>query len=201
MFKPEILVDAAMAETLVVRHGCPTAPIMTSLLLHRKAFKYFVQELPEHGEIFGLGCGYGRYTVPRLDMSSCFWQDAARTFVPRSFLDLGLESNSVAGLWCCHSFMHTPSYVMPRVLAEIKRVLVPGGLLGIIMPSSPVHEHEIDRLEYKNNDPGSDPHLWHWKPHPNTLARLCAATGLEGLYLGYQDEGDEKVLFQMFEKI
>lgn len=113
-----------------------------------------------------LGCGAGRdlawFTAQGLtaigcDLSSGMLVQARQ--VTRSALcqmemrSLGWASGSFQAVWCCAALLHLPKQAAPRALAEIARVLLPGGDLflsvqkgsGEIIERAPYPE-EIERF-------------------------------------------------------
>jgi SAM-dependent methyltransferase len=193
MFHPdELHVDGLMAESLIIKAGEVALPPTTwSPLLHYPQLSRFVDEYPEDGRVVDLGCGYGqaadllvnkpeRYLgidISRPTIERARHYNPGYQFEVRSFRHLRLEPASVDALWCCNSLSNMPMAVMPEILREFKRVLKKGGLLGIVMPCVQSHHDEVDHLEFVNDDPGGDPRIWRFTPHPATLAKLCEAAG------------------------
>jgi SAM-dependent methyltransferase len=49
-------------------------------------------------------------------------------------VNIDLPDNSCAVIFCSHVFEHIPHYNLPLVVAEINRILVPGGIFRILTP-------------------------------------------------------------------
>ncbi|WP_460797472.1 class I SAM-dependent methyltransferase [Microbacterium sp. GXF0217] len=94
-----------------------------------------------HGVLLDAGCGPGHWTrflhdggreAVGVDLSSEL-VDAARTRFPdldltrASLHDLPFEDASFGGILAWYSLIHTPPAELPSILAELARVLAPGG--------------------------------------------------------------------------
>ncbi|MGW5670929.1 class I SAM-dependent methyltransferase [Micromonospora sp. NPDC003776] len=94
------------------------------------------------GPLLDLGCGPGRdlaYWAARgaegigLDLSAAMLR-AARTrvaapLVQGDLLRLPFRAGVLGGVWCSASLLHLPKAAAPAALAEVRRVLRPGGPL------------------------------------------------------------------------
>ncbi|UJW28539.1 methyltransferase domain-containing protein [Saccharothrix sp. AJ9571] len=103
----------------------------------------FAELVGTTGPVGDLGCGPGRLTgylaslgldVFGVDLSSGMVAVAKRShpalrFEVGSLLALDLDDGSLAGALAWYSLIHTPPEQLPRVAAELARVLVPGGVL------------------------------------------------------------------------
>ena len=105
----------------------------------------FTARLPARALVADLGCGPGHdgarivqagHRVVGVDRSAAMLAIAARPLagqVTRGDLRcLPLASASLDGIWCCASLLHVPRGQTPTVLAELGRVLRPGGHLALI---------------------------------------------------------------------
>lgn len=105
----------------------------------------FTARLPARALVADLGCGPGHdgprmiqagHRVVGVDRSAAMLAIAAGPLaghVARGDLrDLPLASASLDGIWCCASLLHVPQDQTPTVLAELRRVLRPGGHLALI---------------------------------------------------------------------
>jgi len=90
------------------------------------------------GLLVDLGCGPGRYLgqigepVVGLDVSWAMLTLAQRRghLLARADLEaLPFAECSLVGAFARHSYLHIPKLRMPRALAELRRILRPGGLL------------------------------------------------------------------------
>lgn len=103
----------------------------------------FAGRVGARGPVADLGCGAGRMTAHLrslgvtafgLDLSPGMVQVARRThpglrFGVASLTGLPLRDRSVAGVLAWYSVIHTPPELLPVVVAEFARVLVPDGRL------------------------------------------------------------------------
>ncbi len=99
-----------------------------------------VTERGSQAPILDLGCGTGRdlawfaaHGMKALgcDLSTGMLAQARQvTRAPLCQMEmrsLGWASNSFQAVWCCAALLHLPKREAPRALAEIARVLLPGG--------------------------------------------------------------------------
>jgi SAM-dependent methyltransferase len=94
-----------------------------------------------------IGCGWGRY-VHRfteagleylgIDFSSGMLAGArrmnpCRSFLKMSYNQLGFRDASFDGIWACCAFGMEPKRQTPAALAELRRVLKPGGIVTFVL--------------------------------------------------------------------
>lgn len=102
----------------------------------------FLELLAPRPRILDDGCGAGRdmawlesrgAMVVGVELSNLMLalaKSAARgPLLQMDMRSLGLRSGSFAGVWCCASLLHLPKRQAPVALAEMRRVLVPHGVL------------------------------------------------------------------------
>lgn len=86
--------------------------------------------------------------------------------------DLPYESGSVDEIYCCHALEHVGFHDVPAVLREWHRVMRPGGLLRVIVPSldfaCAVWLHGSDRdyarqIMFGNQEHDGEYHKTGWK--------------------------------------
>ncbi len=101
-----------------------------------------VGELDRGDLVTDLGCGPGWETaelqrrgfrVIGVDISSAMLSSASRAHAAASFTrgdvrQLPLATGRFSGAWACASFLHLPKPQLPLALAEVLRILVPGGV-------------------------------------------------------------------------
>lgn len=107
--------------------------------------------------ILDVGCGWARYVYRFLDHGLDYtgidiapaMVDFARIQYPEerfeqmSLRKLEFANDSFDGLWCCCALSGIPKHELPAVLRELQRALVPGGVMGIIMPCCGASYEEV----------------------------------------------------------
>ena len=109
-----------------------------------RATRWFSGRLRAGALILDLGCGPGRdmawlesheRQVVGVDLSRRMLRIARRQvrggLAQMDALSLGFADHSFDGVWCDAVLLHFPRAVVPAVLAEIRRVLEPDGLLFV----------------------------------------------------------------------
>lgn len=103
-------------------------------------------------KMLDVGCGWGRY-VDRfiekdmdyfgIDYSPEMIREAIRRNPEQRFqltsyhdLDLSFEPETFDALWACCIFGGEPKERLPQALAQLRRVLVPEGILALVMPNT-----------------------------------------------------------------
>jgi SAM-dependent methyltransferase len=111
--------------------------------LDRELLARFASEVRGRGEVYDLGCGPGQTTaflhacgvrVRGLDLSPELLREARQRhpgidFEPGDMLALPLADASLAGVIAFYAIVHLAPAGLRRALAEVHRVLRPGGLL------------------------------------------------------------------------
>ncbi|CAM3281994.1 class I SAM-dependent methyltransferase [Occultella aeris] len=140
------------------------------------------------GPVADLGCGPGRVTthlasigldVFGLDLSPAMVAVARERlpelrFVVGSLLDLeaaGIEPGSLAGAVAWYSIIHTPPAHLPKVFAEFRRALRPGGRLLLAFQAG---DHRAKHLE---RGYGHEIDLDAYRLDPDTIADLLGEAG------------------------
>ena len=153
----------------------------------RTALGAFAEEVRHLGPVLDVGCGPGHVTAflaglgvdaAGVDLSPRMVHHARRLhpglrFTVASATDLDLRPASLGGVLGWWSLFNLHRDVLPRVLANFARALVPGGqtLIG-----THVGDGEIVRTEAYGGVPVTwTTHLW----QPQQLARLLTDAGLE----------------------
>lgn len=121
----------------------------------RAVFALYAELVGVGGKVADLGCGPGRVTghlaslglsMSGLDLSESMLAVARREnpgipFERGSMLELGHGDGSLDGVVSWYSSIHTPADRLPRLFAEFRRVLRPGGhaLLAFQVGDEPRH--------------------------------------------------------------
>jgi SAM-dependent methyltransferase len=127
--------------------------------LDRELLTRFASEVRERGDVYDLGCGPGQTTaflhgcgvsVRGLDISAELLREARQRhpgiqFEQGDMLALPLADNSLAGVIAFYAIVHLSPAGLRRALAEMHRVLRPGGrlLLAFHIGEGPVHVDEF----------------------------------------------------------
>jgi SAM-dependent methyltransferase len=136
------------------------------------------------GPVADLGCGPGRITTYLASLGlEAFGVDLsprmvalARETYPElrfevgSFFDLELPDNQLAGALLWYSLVHTPPEDLPKVFAEVRRVLAPGGLLLHVFKIGVGSKHLDQAL-------GHQVSVDVYRHQPDDLAQLLTAAG------------------------
>ncbi|MBL9173369.1 MAG: methyltransferase domain-containing protein [Verrucomicrobiales bacterium] len=143
---------------------------------------------PEH-EVIEFGCGYG-WNLGGLRCRRRVGHDIAPQLRPEVEA-LGVEFVASTGSLgdgsfdvaiSHHSLEHVPE--PGRVLAELHRLLKPGGCLLLAVP----WERERRYRRYDPSEPNH--HLYSW--NPQTLGNLVAGSGFEGVQVGARRYGYDR---------
>ncbi|WP_084093782.1 class I SAM-dependent DNA methyltransferase [Amycolatopsis rifamycinica] len=151
----------------------------------RAVLTTFAELVGGNGPVGDLGCGPGRLTgylaslgldVFGVDLSPGM-VDAARRAHPGLRFEVGsmaaldAEDGSLAGAVAWYSLIHTPPEELAPVVAELARVLAPGGrlLTGF---------HVGDERRHISHGYGHDISLDAYRLPPDFVAELCLAAGL-----------------------
>jgi SAM-dependent methyltransferase len=138
------------------------------------------------GPVGDLGCGPGRITghlaslgldVFGIDLSPGM-VDAARRACPGLRFEVGslealpLDDGTLAGALAWYSLIHTPPEVLPAVLAELARVLAPGGRL---LTAFQVGDERLSVSQGYGREVSLDA----YRLRPDFVAELITGAGLE----------------------
>jgi SAM-dependent methyltransferase len=127
--------------------------------LDRELLTRFASEVRERGEVYDLGCGPGQTTaflhgcgvsVRGLDISAELVREARQRhpgliFEQGDMLALPVADASLAGVIAFYAIVHLSPAGLRRALAEMHRVLRPGGrlLLAFHIGEGPIHVDEF----------------------------------------------------------
>lgn len=151
--------------------------------------QHVVRSLPGARRVLDAGCGAGRM-LPFLATLGARPQgvDLSPEMVRRaradhpahpvqvgSLTDLPLADESVDGVLAWYSTIHVPDADLPRALAEMRRVLVPGGLVCLGFQTG---EGVRDVGEIYRDLGYAVEHLLRWPRTPDRLAGMLGAAGL-----------------------
>jgi SAM-dependent methyltransferase len=152
------------------------------------------------GPVVDVGCGTGRVTawlsergvdVSGIDLSPQMIEQARRLhpglrFEVGSMLALDLPDGALGGVLAWYSTIHVPDELLPGVFAELRRVLVPGGLVLLGFQAG---DESLHRTEALGHAISLDFH----HRQPDQVARLLDQAGLEvrARMLREPDDGGE----------
>ncbi|MGW3996829.1 class I SAM-dependent DNA methyltransferase [Amycolatopsis sp. NPDC004772] len=145
----------------------------------------FAELVGKSGPVGDLGCGPGRLTgylaslgldVFGVDLSPGMVEVARRThpglrFEVGSLAALDLGDGQLAGAVAWYSLIHTPPAELPPVVAELARVLAPGGRLLTGFQVG-------DERRHITHSYGHDVSFDAYRLPPDHVAELCVAAGL-----------------------
>lgn len=147
----------------------------------------FVDHVRDAGEVLDAGCGTGRLTryladhgctVRGLDLSPGMVAAGRRAHPDlhlqvASLLDLPFADGRFAGALLWYSTIHTPGPGLPPLLAEVVRVVRPGGVLLVGFQAG----HGTVDLAASYGRHGHDVELTRWRRAPAEMAALLTAAG------------------------
>lgn len=149
----------------------------------------FVERVRDQGEVLDAGCGAGRMaryladrgcTVRGVDLSPRMVAGGRRAhpdldLTVASLADLPFEDGLFAGVMAWYSTIHTPDDELPGVLAELVRVLRPGGHLLVAFQAG---EGVVDLAESYGRH-GHDVVLERYRRRVGTMADLLDRAGCQ----------------------
>jgi len=128
-------------DQIAAQYAARNAPMTTAL---RAIAADFVGRIEPDGVVLDVGCGAGRdlawfaahhVRMVGVDLSlGMLTEAAAHVQAPLLQMDmrhLAFRADTFAAVWCIASLLHLPKRAAPQALAEIRRVLIAGGLLCV----------------------------------------------------------------------
>ena len=118
-----------------------------NLTIPNEGLELFLKSIPGP-RMLDVGCGWASYVerflghdllYTGIDLSEEMLAASKKKIshlrlAQMSFRNLSFRDACFEGIWCSCVLYHEPKRNMPAVLSELKRVLVPGGVLAIVMP-------------------------------------------------------------------
>lgn len=155
----------------------------------REDLEIFFDNLPGDG-VLDVGCGWGYYIHEFLDRDLDYHgidlspemikiaqeSNPEAKFSVMSYRELQFSADAFDGLWCSCVFGGEPKHNMPKVLAELKRVLKPGGIMTIVMP---ITWGSVDELAH---DQEGNVIGWHACYEPGELHQLIESVGFSRVW-------------------
>jgi SAM-dependent methyltransferase len=162
--------------------------------LDRKLLDQLVQRVGSLGPICDLGCGPGhvaRYLHGQgaealgVDLSPVMVEVARRlnpaiSFQPGNMLALEVEDNAWGGIAAFYSIIHIPREEVFRVLAELRRVLKPGGWLLVAFH---IGEHMVHVDEWWGEEVSLDGYFF----QPDEMSGYLAQAGFVDIEVFVRD--------------
>ncbi|WP_449352435.1 class I SAM-dependent methyltransferase [Streptomyces shaanxiensis] len=179
--------------------------VLTVSPLDRVLLAGFAELVGDGGQVADLGCGPGRITahlaslglsVFGLDLSESMLAIARREnpglrFEQGSMLELDLPDGALAGAVSWYSSIHTPVDELPRLFAELHRVLAPGGHLMVAFQAG-------DQDRHHDRPWGRPVSLTFRRRRPERVAELLRAAGFALVSQTVREPGPEEVSQQAF---
>lgn len=156
--------------------------------------------------VLDLGCGGGRdalslqsmyFSLVCVDLSLVMCQTAREKRLPTVLMDqeqLGFKPESFDGVWSRVSLLHSPPQVLPEILADLRLILKPKGVLFLAMKAS---IGQFVETEFKTTENGSI-YYCYWPPY--RLHGLLETLGFEvgELSIHGKDAFGERYYFEIF---
>jgi SAM-dependent methyltransferase len=184
----ELDATRAAYDTVAAAYAARFSDELDAKPFDRALLTAFAELLQGRGEVADLGCGPGHVgaflhdlglPVLGVDLSPAMIDIATAAYPDLRFrvgsmLDLDLPDASLAGVVAFYSIIHTPTERLPRLFAEVHRVLSPGGrALFAFQTGTGEAEHrgDADWLGHRVT-------LTAWWRPPDDVVRLLADAGL-----------------------
>ena len=154
------------------------------LLEPKEDLAMFFKHMPGT-RVLDVGCGWARYAHRFFDAGLDYigidhspemikvaqGEHPDARFEVMSYRRLEFPVRAFDALWCCCVFGSEPKHNMPTVLESLKRVLIPGGIMMVVLPA--VYESQED-LAY---DDDGEPVLFHAFYDLDELVTLLEGSG------------------------
>ena len=188
MTEPAYLNDVRSSyDAVAVDYSALYGPAMVEPPIDQLMLKAFGEVVLSSGggPVLDVGCGPGRIShnlaalgvdVSGLDLSPGMVAVARESypglrFEVGSMLALGLPDGALAGVVAWWSIIHISPELLPTVLAELARVLAPGGWLLVGF-------HVGDEIRHMTHAYGHDVSMDAWRHRPERIVELATAAGL-----------------------
>ncbi len=154
----------------------------------------FCRKLPAGGRVADLGCGHGFEVHAMLErgmrplgidlsagMLTCAAEVVPGRLIQADLRRLPLADASLDGVWSVHALLHVPAAELPSVLADVHRVLRPGGQAALSLAGGD-DEHR-EQVAYW---PGRYRTFVHWR-----LPELLTVVGQARLEVNHSGHAPE----------
>ena len=136
---------------------------------------------------YGAGPGWNLAALPCARRAGCDVADFLEPFARSRGIEFfpaagAADAGGFDAVICHHTLEHVPS--PPEALAEMRRLLRPGGRLLLFVP----YEKERKFRSYRRDEPNH--HLYSW--NAQTLGALAEENGFEVIHAGLGDFGQER---------
>ena len=156
----DTLIDPDVAEDLGIKYSNTYALsrgwTYDGLKEPEEDLKIFFDNLPG-SKMLDVGCGWARYVYRFIDhgidyvgidhspemVAVAREEYPDKQFELMSYRKLEFPDESFDALWCCCTFGGEPKHNMPKVLEGLKRILVTGGVMMVVMPAMNVSDEEM----------------------------------------------------------
>ncbi|MBL7100960.1 MAG: class I SAM-dependent methyltransferase [Nanoarchaeota archaeon] len=174
------------------------AKIYSKFTFH-KVYQYplnkFISMIPKKAKVLDAGCGSGRdaqyfkeygFEVTAIDAAEKMVEEAKKNvkgvkFKKMDMMKTDFKDKTFEGVWAAASLLNNEKKNIPKILAELKRILNDEGVLYISVKEG--GGEEIRKVEKYNNEP--IPFFYYTLPE---MEELVKGAGFQILHSGFSDD-------------